>query len=206
MLGQKSHDVVFRLGQAHLLPVHEHLAALVVDGEALCAEHPAGQVPAAIAVHPQRSPHPGQQLTGAEGLGDIVVGTKVEGLDLILLGGAGRQDDDGGQILLPDGADGVQTVPIGQAEVQDDEVRVIGDEHGHAHHAGLGHQRLIAVGLQQGLDEAADVRLILDDKYLEFIIAHPLFPPYPLLRSPARTGWSYPRRACSRPLSRRRGL
>ena len=44
--------------------------------------------------------------------------------DLILLGGAGRQDDDGGQILLPDGADGVQTVPVGQAEVQDDEIRL----------------------------------------------------------------------------------
>ena len=36
----------------------------------MCAEHPAGQTPAAIAVHPQRSPHPGQQLTGAEGTVD----------------------------------------------------------------------------------------------------------------------------------------
>ena len=198
MFGQEGHDVVFRLGQAHLLPIHEHLAALVVDGEALCAEHPAGQTAAAIAVHPQRSPHPGQQLTGAEGLGDVVVGAEVKGLDLIPLGGTGRQHDDGGQVLLTDGADGIQTIPVGQAKVKDDEVGVVGDEHGHAHHAGLGHQRLIAVGLQQGLDEAADVRLILDDKYLEFIIAHPLFPPYPLLPFPARTGWSCPHRACSR--------
>ena len=169
-------------------------AARVADA-VLCR---CGQAPAAIAVHPQRSPHPGQQLTGAEGLGDIVVGTEVEGLDLILLGGAGRQDDDGGQILLPDGADRVQTIPVGQAEVQDDEVRIIGDEHGHAHHAGLGHQRLIAVGLQQRLNEAADIGLIFHHKDLEFIIAHLRSPPSRFLLSLTRTEWSCPHRVCFR--------
>ena len=144
--------------------IKQHTNALVELREDSCfKDAPAGQTAAAIAVHPQRSPHPGQQLTGAEGLGDIVVGTKVEGLDLILLGGAGRQDDDGGQILLPDGAYGVQTVPVGQAEVQDDEVRVIGDEHGHAHHAGLGHQRLIA----------DDILLLVT---LDYLVGVPNFP------------------------------
>lgn len=84
-------------------------------------------------------------------------------------------------------------------------VRVVGGEQGQAHGAGVRHQRLIVVRGQQRFNEAADVRLVLHDQHLIFIIAHPLRPPVRFSPSPARNGWSCPRRGGSLRRSRRRG-
>ena len=207
MLGQKGHDVVFRLGQAHLLPFHEHLAAVVVDAQSLSLELPAGCCvsSAAVAVQPQGSAHAGQKFAGAEGLGDVIIGTQIQRFDLIHLVGAGREHHDGGHILLPHGADEFQPVPVRQAQVQDHQIRVVGCEQGQAHGAGVRHQRLIVVRGQQRFNEAADVRLVLHDQHLIFIIVHPLHPPVRFSPSPARNGWSCPRRGGSLRRSRRRG-
>ena len=197
MLGQKRDDVVFGLGQLDLFLPHEDLAALVVDGEVLCTEGARGV--GAVAVGAQRRPHPRQQLAGAEGLGDVVVGTEVQRLDLVRLGGAGRQHDDGGQVLLAHIPDQLHAIPVRQTEVEDDQVWVAGTEHRLPQFAGGGHKRLVAVGLQQGIDEAADIGLVFYDQHFEFVIAHLDFPPSQWIRFPARSGWSCPRLGGSRP-------
>ena len=158
----------------------------------------------AEAVGAQGGAHPGQQLAGAKGFGDVIVGSQIQRLDLVLLGGAGREHDDGGQELLPHKTDELQSVPVRQAQIQDDKVRIVGGEQGLAHGAGVGNKGLIAVGLQQRFNKAADVGLIFHDQNLEFVIAHLRFPPSRSIRSPARSGCWCPRPPCSRPGSRRR--
>ena len=202
MLGEERHDVVLGLGQLDLLLVHKHLAAVIIDAHSLCAELPRRGIAAAqgtVTVQAQGSTHAGQQLAGAEGLGDIVIGPQIQRFDLIHLVGAGREHHDGGHVLLPHGADKLQTVPVRQAQIQNDQIRVVGGKQGQAHGTGVGHQRLIIIGGQQRFDKAADIRLILHNEDFEFIIAHLLHPPFQFLRSPARSGWWFPRPPGSRP-------
>ena len=58
-----------------------------------------------------------------------------------------------------------------------------------------GYQALVAQTCMMGM--TMFISYNPDLVILEFIIAHPLFPPYPLLPFPARTGWSCPHRAYS---------
>ena len=202
MLGKERHDVVFGLGQLDLLLVHEHLTAVIVDAHSLCAEltrRGIAAVHGTVAVQPQGSAHAGQQFAGAEGLGDVIIGTQIQRFDLIHLVGAGREHHDGGHILLPHGTDEFQPVPVRQAQIQNDQIRVVGGEQGQAHGTGMSHQSLIIVGGEQRFDKAADICLILYDQDLEFVIAHLLHPPFQFLRSPARSGWSFPHPDGSRP-------
>ncbi len=46
-------------------------------------------------IAPQRRAHPRQQFRRAEGLGDVVIGTGIEGRDLLFFHGARGQHDDG---------------------------------------------------------------------------------------------------------------
>ena len=158
----------------------------------------------AEAVEPQCGPHPRQQLASAEGFGDVVVRAKVQRFDLVRLGGAGRQHDDGRHEFLAHIVDELAAVAVGQAQVQDDEVGQVGGEDGFAQLTGGGHIGLVAVGVQQGIDEAADGGFVFNDEDLEFVVAHfRCFPPdqwiRPWIRSPARSGWWCLRRGGSRP-------
>ena len=65
---------------------------------------------------------PGFELGHAEGLGHVVVGSAVEGGDLAVLGAAGRQDDDRHLAPLADPPAHRQSVDVGQAEVEHDDV------------------------------------------------------------------------------------
>ena len=90
MFREEGHDVVFGLSQLDLGTVHKDLAALVVDLKPLCPEHAAGHsAQHAEAVGAQGGAHPGQQLAGAKGFGDVIVGSQIQRFDLVLLGGAG---------------------------------------------------------------------------------------------------------------------
>ena len=199
MLGEERHNVVLGLGQLDLLPGHKHLTALIVDLQVLCRKRPGGQAARrTVAVDPQGGPDTCQQLAGAKGLGNIIVGPQVQRLDLILLRGAGRKHHDRSHVLLAHGADQLQTVPVGQTQIQDHEVGVVGGKQGQAHGAGVRHQCLIAVGLQQRLNEAANIGLIFHHKDLEFIIAHLRSPPSRFLLSLTRTEWPCPHRVCFR--------
>ena len=63
------------------------------------------------------------ELGHAEGLGDVVVGSSVEGGDLPVLGAGGGEDDDGYVAPLADPLAYGESVDVGQAEVEHDDVR-----------------------------------------------------------------------------------
>ena len=63
------------------------------------------------------------QLGHSEGLGDEVIGTAVERLDLAVLVAVGGKDDDRDMGELPNPSTDLNAVEIGQAQVEDDEIR-----------------------------------------------------------------------------------
>ena len=70
------------------------------------------------------------ELGGADGLGEIVVGAQIESVHLLLLLGAGRDNDDGDAGPGADLLDDLRAVHIRQSEIQKDEVRALGRGHG----------------------------------------------------------------------------
>ena len=71
----------------------------------------------------QRHPEPGLELGHAERLRDEVVGPAVESLHLAVLVPVGGEDHDRHVRELPDAAADLEAVEVGQAQVEDDEVR-----------------------------------------------------------------------------------
>jgi hypothetical protein len=70
-----------------------------------------------------RYPDPRHELAGAERLAHVIVGTGVEGRDLVVLLAPGREHDDGDSAPLPQATDDLEPVHVRQAEVDDDDVR-----------------------------------------------------------------------------------
>ena len=106
----------------------------------------------------------GQQLVHAERLRDVVVGAGVERGDLVALAAPRRQDDDRHLRPTAQPVDDVEAVHPGQAEVEQDDVRVV---------AGGELQRLLAPsrrgrrrtrGPEVGGEGPTDRRLVVDDQ------------------------------------------
>ncbi len=66
------------------------------------------------------------QFCGAEGLCDIVVGAHVKGLNLILFICPGGQYHNGGGVLAADPLDEYHAILIGKAEVQNNQIGMMG--------------------------------------------------------------------------------
>jgi hypothetical protein len=75
---------------------------------------------------PQRYPQPGVELARAERLGHVVVGAVVQRLDLAVLRAVRRQHDDRRVAPAADAVADLEPVKVGQAEVEDDQVRGAG--------------------------------------------------------------------------------
>ena len=72
----------------------------------------------------QHGLHAGDQFARRERLGQVVVGPEFEAQQLVELVVAGREHDDRRRRVAADGSSHVQAVGPGQAQVQDDEVRL----------------------------------------------------------------------------------
>ncbi len=68
----------------------------------------------------------GEELVHAERLGHVVVGAGVEGLDLVEAVGAAGEHEDGYVGPAAEAGDDLGAVHVGQAEVEDDDVRWAG--------------------------------------------------------------------------------
>jgi hypothetical protein len=91
-----------------------------VEGETV-GRHRA-QLTAEITASSHRGTDPREQLLDPEGLGDVVVGTQVQGLDLVVGLLASRQNDDRYGRGRPDPAQHLRSVDVGQPEVEDDHI------------------------------------------------------------------------------------
>ena len=109
---------------------------------------------------------PGQQLGGAEGLGQIVVGPLVQCRYLVPLVRAGGDHHHRQAGPAPQLPEDVQPVHVGQAQIQNHQIRAVGGDHGKPLRPGAGLDGLIALAVQHGGDELGDALLVLDDQYL----------------------------------------
>ena len=122
----------------------------------------------------------GQQLGGTEGLDQIVVGAVVQRLHLVSLVVPGGNHHNGQTGPLSHGAQHLQAVHIRQPQIQHDEVRTVGGDHGQRLFAGVDDDGVVAVGREDHRDEAADALLILHDQNL-ILDLHSCLPPVEFL-------------------------
>ena len=119
--------------------------------------------PSAAAGRPaQGGANAGQQLADGEGLGDVIVGAQIERGDLVFLLAAGGKHHDGHLAPLADFADHFQAVAIGQAEIEQHQIRLARGGLRDAFLGGDGFVKLIIFRGQRGAEEAADLGIVLD--------------------------------------------
>jgi hypothetical protein len=93
MAHQERQDVELLARQLGLGAVDRHHPPRQIDTQAARRQHRLLRR-RRLAIAQQRA-QPGHQLAGGEGLGDVVVGAGVEGGDLLALGVAGGEDENG---------------------------------------------------------------------------------------------------------------
>jgi hypothetical protein len=121
--------------------------------------------PNATCARPCAPARRGHQLAHAKGLGQIIVGAGVERADLLGLVGAGRQHQHRHLGPRAQVAEHAHAVAVGQAQVQDYQVRLA--------RAGLDQSALQRIGLVHGAalvlqrraHEAADMRLVFHQQH-----------------------------------------
>ena len=109
---------------------------------------------------------PGEQLLPAERLGDVVVGARLEAAHLLQLGRPGGQHRHRHVGKVADALERLPTIQLGHRDVQEDGVRRRRVERPQRILAvgGLGH--LVALTLQELANEAADVRVVVDNEHV----------------------------------------
>ena len=110
--------------------------------------------------------------TPAEWLGQIVVGTGIEAADLVALGPERREHEHRHVAHVPNALQDLPTVEVGQPDVEDHDIGLALMELADpvAAFERLGH--LVALPLEEGPEQLADVRLILDDQRGDRSVSH----------------------------------
>ena len=121
----------------------------------------------AVGALPEQHAQTRRQLLHAEGFGHVIVGAGIERRDLLAFLRTHRQHHHrygrpGAQFAQ--NLHAVHAVHVGQAEVEDDQVRIVvgGDRQTLAALAGLVH--LVALRAQTDLQHAPDLRFVVDDQ------------------------------------------
>ncbi len=149
-----------------------------MQGRVAARHQPAGEVHRQVAeaqdgrgrllapATPERGAGACQQLLHAERLRDEVVGPCVERRDLVVLPLPHGYDDDRHLAERAYPLDDLGTVDIGQAEIEQDQVRRHLRRAEHPFLAGAYRLDLVAVRLEAGAERAADLWFVVDDQHL----------------------------------------
>ena len=115
----------------------------------------------AALVASEGDPQTGHQLVHAERLGDVVVGARVKGCDLLSLRDPRGQDDDRHGRPSPKASDHVDAVDVGESEIEYDRVGMAAS--GERQRLGSGRRQLdvIAAGAQVQVHGAEDRSLVV---------------------------------------------
>ena len=108
--------------------------------------------------------HAGHEFAGAEGLGDVIVGAEAEAFELVGLGGAGGQHDDGDVAGGAQAAADFGAVEQGEHAVEDDEIGRGGAAEFEGGDAVGGEAGFEAVVFQVELDGLGGARIVFDDE------------------------------------------
>ncbi len=106
----------------------------------------------------------GQQFLNAEGLGDVVVGAGVEGLDLGALVVAHGEDQHRSGELSADGAADLDAAHAGHHQVGDDQVGRPVLEDAQALLGIVGGAHVVALRGERGAQHARNLRFVVDDQ------------------------------------------
>ena len=164
---QRVEQAVLERRQLHGLAAHRHLVAVAVDAKFAAVEHALGRFADRAVAVAHGDADARQQLARAERLGQVVVGARVERPHLVAFLVARRDDEDRAREPGAQLADDVDAVEVGQAEVEDDEVRpaALGDRERFGRRGRL--DDAVAVDAQRDAQEAADLRFVFDHQDLE---------------------------------------
>ena len=122
---QYAEQAVFDRRQMHRLASAGDDAARQIDPRFAEFDDRARLV-AAAALPAQQRTRTGAQFADAKGFGQVVVGPDVERLDLVLLVRACREDEDRHVRPSAQVADEVDAVAVGQAEIEHDQIGLVG--------------------------------------------------------------------------------
>src|SRR5262249_40662019 len=106
-----------------------------------------------------------EQFADSTRLNDVIVGAQTQQMNLFLLVGLDRKDDDRNARRCPYAFQYFGTVHIGQTKIEDDEVGLLVSQR---IEADSGVSRLAygkAFLLERGADKPPDVRLVVDDEH-----------------------------------------
>ena len=106
----------------------------------------------------QEGPEPGEQFAAAEGLGQVIVGPGVQRRDLVVLAVAHGQDEDGRLGPFAQAADDGGALHVGEAQVEDDAVRLRRRRLAQAELSGVRFLDAVAGPLEHDAQEATDLR------------------------------------------------
>ncbi|MNN01433.1 hypothetical protein D3C81_1140500 [compost metagenome] len=150
-----------------------HLGGLAIDGDAVAdrveqqAAHFDRRLAVAWAGAAQHGLEPGYQFAGREWLGDVVVGTDFQALDLVVLFALGGEHDDrdiAGQLVALEAAGQFDAGRAWQHPVEQDQVGFAVDDDRVGLLRILGFQAVIAGHFQGNGDHLANRRFVVDDQ------------------------------------------
>jgi hypothetical protein len=113
---------------------------------------------------PEGCPHARQQLPNPKGLAHVVIGTGVEGSDLVPFLASGRQHNDWQGSPFTEPPDDIEPVYVGEAEIENHDV---GLARCRFNEAGLSRGRLkqaVSMIPQGHAEEALDLGIVFDNK------------------------------------------
>ena len=164
---KEKQQLVFPLGQVHRGAVLGHLVVLRVDGQPARRDDRRGLLRPGLK-HGGAADvglHPGQQLPHGKGLGDVVVRPDFQAQHLVRLALPGGKDDHRHVVsLLPEDAAHVEAVPLGQHDVQQDQVRPLLPGGGQSRLAVISGEDGVALLLQVEAHDVHDTLLVLHDE------------------------------------------
>ena len=123
-----------------------------------------GAVAGALGSAAEMSTDAGKEFLDVEGLGDVVVGSGIEGFDLGVFLIADGEDDDRGTILAANGAAEIDAGHAGHHEVGDDEVRIPFLEEAHGFFGIVHGAHVVALCGKRGAEYASDLKFVVHYK------------------------------------------
>ena len=123
MLREECQELEFLRRQPDLLAVSHHAKPLPVDHQATANDW-LGWFRRTVDPA-QRRAYTRQQFLGPERFRDVIVGARIERAHLVAFSTSGRQHDDRDRQALTNPAAHLDPVDVRQAQVQDDEVRLL---------------------------------------------------------------------------------
>src|SRR5580658_421594 len=161
---QDGEKVVFDGAESYFPSSDRDAPEVEIDEKVADRHRPSGRPRVRLRKAAKRNSNPGQKLACDEGLGDVVVGSCVESGDLVGLALLRRDHDDRGVASFANSQSHVDPVEIGQAQVQENDVRLAPQGHGNSVGTIRREQALVSPLCQHPLQERARVGFVVDDE------------------------------------------